>query len=390
VNRFSSIFGQILHLFSKREFFENVYATKAERGTKGFGCWDQFVAMLFCQIGQAHSLREICGGLASCFGKARHLGLKKSPKRSTLAYANEHRPWQLYEKTFYQLLGRCQQLDFGKRRFRFKNKLFSLDATVIELCASLFDWAKFRQTKGAVKLHLLLDHDGYLPVFAHITDGKGHEVKVAHTLSFPSGSIVAIDRGYIDYELFWRWTKGGVFFVTRQKDNARYRILEEKTFPKNRNILSDQIIEMEGYYSHQKYPGHLRRIEVWDDVNEKVIVLLTNHMIFGATTIAAIYKERWQIEIFFKTIKQNLRIKTFVGTSPNALLIQIWTALIAVLILKYLKFRSSFEWSLSNLVAMLRYNLFTYRDLWAWIDQPFEPPPVIIMQEQLLLNWTAS
>jgi IS4 transposase len=147
---------------------------------------------------------------------------------------------------------------------------------------------------------------------------------------------------------------------------------------------------MDGYYSHQKYPGHLRRIEVWDDVNEKVIVLLTNHMAFGATTIAAIYKERWQIEIFFKTIKQNPRIKTFVGTSPNALLIQIWTALIAVLILKYLKFRSSFEWSLSNLVAMLRYKLFTYRDLWAWIDQPFEPPPVIIMQEQLLLNWTAS
>jgi hypothetical protein len=389
MNRFSSIFGQILHLFSRREFFETVYATQAERGAKGFGCWDQFVAMLFCQLGQAHSLREICGGLASCFGKAKHLGLKAAPKRSTLSYANEHRPWQLYEKVFYQLLSKCRQLDFGKRRFRFKNKLFSLDATVIELCAGLFDWAKFRQTKGAVKLHLLLDHDGYLPVFAHITTGKVHEIKIAQAMTFPSGSIVAIDKGYIDYDLFWRWTECGVFFVTRQKDNARYHVLEEKPLPMNRNVLVDQLIELEVFYSHQKYPGPLRRLEIWDEENEKVIVLLTNHMTFGATTIAAIYKDRWQIEIFFKTIKQNLRIKTFVGTSPNALMIQIWTALIAILILKYLKFRSLFSWSLSNLVAMLRYNLFTYRDLWAWIDQPFEPPPILPLQEQLSLNWTA-
>ena len=390
MNKFSSIFGQILHLFSKREFFETVHATGAERGTKGFSCWDQFVAMLFCQLGQAHSLREICGGLASCFGKAKHLGLHATPKRSTLSYANEHRPWQLYEKVFYQLLGQCQKLDFGKRRFRFRNKLFSLDATVIELCASLFDWAKFRQTKGAVKLHLLLDHDGYLPVFAHITDGKVHEVKVAQAMTFPPGSIVAIDKGYTDYDLFWRWTGADVSFVTRQKDNARYRVLEERPVPMHRKILSDQIIGLEGFYSLQKYPSVLRRIEVWDEGNKKIIVLLTNHMTFGATTIAAIYKDRWQIEIFFKTIKQNLRIKTFVGTSPNALLIQIWTALIAVLILKYLKFRSLFLWSLSNLVALLRYNLFTYRDLWTWMNQPFEPPPIAMMQEQLTLNWTAS
>ena len=171
MNRFSSIFGQILHLFPRREFFEAVEATRADRGAKGFDCWEQFVAMLFCQLGQAHSLREICGGLASCFGKARHLGIQKAPKRSTLAYANEHRPWQLYEKLFYQILGRCQQLQFGKRTFRFKNRLFSLDASLIPLCASLFDWAKYRRTKGAVKLHLLLDHEGYLPVFASITTG---------------------------------------------------------------------------------------------------------------------------------------------------------------------------------------------------------------------------
>ena len=167
-------------------------------------------------------------------------------------------------------------------------------------------------------------------------------------------------------------------------------MVEERPLPRHRNILSDQVIELEGYYSHRKYPGRLRRVEVWDEENSKVITLLTNHMTFGSTTIAAIYKDRWQIEIFFKTIKQNLRIKTFVGTSPNALMIQIWTALIAVLILKYLKFRSLFQWSLSNLVALLRYNLFTYRDLWAWMNQPFEPPSITQIYEQLTLNWTAS
>jgi hypothetical protein len=390
MNRFSSIFGQILHLFPRREFFEAVEATRADRGAKGFSCWEQFVAMMFCQLGQANSLREICGGLASCFGKARHLGIQEAPKRSTLAYANEHRPWQLYEKLFYHLLGRCQQLEYGKRKFRFKNRLFSLDASLIPLCASLFDWAKYRRTKGAVKLHLLLDHEGYLPVFACITTGKIHEVRIAQTLSFPAGSIVAVDRGYLDYELFWCWTQGGVFFVTRQKDNAHYRVIEERAVPQNRNILSDQLIELEGYYSHKNYPGPLRRLEVWDEENEQLVVLLTNHLAFGATTIAAIYKDRWQIEIFFKTIKQNLKIKTFVGTSPNALLIQIWTALIAILVLKYLKHRSQFQWSLSNLVAMLRFNLFSYRDLWVWIDEPYEPPPVALLQEQLALNWTAS
>ena len=390
MNRFSSIFGQILHLFPRREFFEAVEETRADRGAKGFGCWDQFVAMMFCQLGQANSLREICGGLASCFGKAKHLGLRDAPRRSTLSYANEHRPWQLYEKLFYKLLGRCRQLEFGKRKFRFKNRLFTLDATVIELCAGLFDWSKYRQTKGAVKLHLLLDHEGYLPVFAHVTKWRVHETRIARTLNFPAGSIVVVDRGYIDYELFWNWHTSGAFFVIRLKENARHRVLEERSVPRNRHILRDERVELAGYYARRKYPGPLRRIELWDEVNEQRIVLLTNHLGFGATTIAAIYKDRWQIEIFFKTIKQNLKIKTFVGTSPNALLIQIWTALIAILVLKYLKYRSQFTWSLSNLVAMLRYNLFTYRDLWRWIDEPYEPPPVGPCQEQLSLNWTAS
>lgn len=386
VNKFSSIFGQILQIFDKRDFLQAVRDTQAERAAKGFTCWDQFVAMLFCQLGQAHSLREICGGLATCLGKLKHLGIDDAPKRSTLSYANEHRPWQLYQKMFFHLLAKCQSMaKLQKRKFRFKNKLFSLDATVIELCLSLFDWATFRQTKGAVKLHLLLDHDGYLPVFANVTEGDVHEINVARELSFPKGSILAIDMGYIDYALYSRWTNEGVFFVTRQKGNAAYRVIEEHRVPQHRNILKDQVIELTGYYARKDCPHRLRRIEVRDEENNRTFVLLTNHLTFGATTVAAIYKERWQIEIFFKAIKQNLKIKTFVGTSKNALLIQIWTALIAILLLKFLRFRSSMNWSLSNLVAMLRYNLFTYRDLWLWLDNPFEVPALIPGDEQLML-----
>ncbi len=386
MNKFSSIFGQILQIFDKRDFLLAVRDTNAERCAKGFTCWDQFVAMLFCQLGQAHSLREICGGLATCLGKLKHLGVDDAPKRSTLSYANEHRPWQLYQCMFYHLLERCRSVaKMQKRKFRFKNKLFSLDATVIELCLSLFDWATFRQTKGAVKLHLLLDHDGYLPVFATVTEGDVHEINIARKLIFPKGSILAIDMGYTDYAQYAQWTNDGVFFITRQKGNAAYRVVGERVVPQHRHVLKDQVIEFTGYDAKKACPHRLRRIEVWDEENSRTVVLLTNHLKFGATTVAAIYKDRWQIEIFFKAIKQNLKIKTFVGTSKNALLIQIWTALIAILLLKFLRFRSSMNWSLSNLVAMLRYNLFTYRDLWLWLNNPFEVPAIIPGDEQLML-----
>jgi hypothetical protein len=376
MNKCSSIFGQILQIFNRYDFEKVVRETKSEKGTKGFSSWDQFVAMLFCQLGQAHSLREICGGLATCLGKMKHLGVNGAPHRSTLAYANEHRPWELYQKMFYYLLAKCQPLTKGKKKFRFKNKLLSLDASTVELCSTLFDWARFRQTKGAVKLHLLLDHEGYLPVFALITEGVVHEVNIARDLIFPKGSILAVDRGYTDYSLFAQWTQSGVYFVTRQKDNATYRVVEEKTVPTNRHILKDEIITFTGYYAEKHCPHPLRRIEVDDVENNRVIVLLTNHLEFGATTIARIYQDRWQIEIFFKTLKQNLKIKTFVGTSQNALFIQIWTALIAILLLKYLQFQSTLSWSLSTLVALLRYNLFTYRDLWLWINHPFDVPVI--------------
>ena len=382
MNRFSSIFSQLLQLFPRSEFQYLVMTTQAERHAKGFTCWGQLVAMLFCQLGRAHSLREITGGLRSCEGKLKHLGIT-APSHSTLAYANGHRPWELYQEVFLQLFERCRVQVVGKRKFRIKNKLISMDSTTIDLCVEMFDWAKFRRTKGAIKLHLLLDHDGYLPSFALITEGNVSDVKVARQFHFDPGAIVVDDRGYNDYALFGRWTTQGVYFVTRMKDNALYEVVGEKEVPQNRNVLKDEMIELRGPKAIEKCPHPLRRIEVYDPETEKVLVFLTNNLKLGATTIAAIYKERWQIEIFFKALKQNLKIKTFVGTSANAVKIQIWTALIAMLILRFLQLRSQFNWSLSNLVALLRMNLFTHRDLWAWLNKPFEIPPVPYEPEQL-------
>jgi hypothetical protein len=368
------MFSQILKLIPRVDFERLVRETGAEYRSKGLSSWSQFVAMLFCQLGRAHSLREIEGGLRSCEGKLAHLGIE-APARSSLSYANNHRPWQLAEKVFYQLFEKVAAKAQGKRKFRFKNKLVSIDSTVIDLCLSMYDWAKFRRTKGAVKLHLVLDHDGYLPCFGIITDGKVHDVKAAHQMSFAPDTIVVDDRGYNDYRLFAKWTEARVFFVTRMKDNALFEVVEERTAPQNRNILKDQIIRLTGVGAQEKCPHRLRRIEAVREDTGEVLVFLTNHHGLGASTIAAIYKDRWQIELFFKALKQNCKIKTFVGTSPNAVKTQIWTALIAMLLLRYLQLSSRFGWSLSNLVALLRMNLFTHRDLMAWLDEPFAVPP---------------
>lgn len=375
--RQASLFSKLIALFSRQRFYELVYKHGTERYSKGFSYWDHFVAMLFCQLAQAKSLREISGGLACCIGKLRHLGLKKAPSKSTLSYANAHRPWQLVQDMFYETLSFCKKQVPGKaKKFLFKNKLLTFDSTIIALCLSLFPWAKFRRTKGAVKLHLLLDHDGYLPTYAYISNGKKPDVKVARMLSLAPGSIIAMDRAYNDYKLYANWTENSIYFVTRLKDNADYVVVTENKVPKNRNILADQLIQFAGYKAQDDCHHILRRVVAWDKEQEREIVLLTNHLEFGATTISAIYKDRWQIEIFFKAIKQNLKIKTFVGTSENALYIQIWTALIAMLLIKLLQFKSKFAWSLSNLVAFLRWNLFSYRSLWDWIDSPFDIVPL--------------
>lgn len=374
MNASCSMFSQILKLIPRTDFERIVKQTKAEHRSKGLSSWSQFVGMLFCQLGRAHSLREIEGGLKSCEGKLAHLGIE-APARSSLSYANGHRPWELFEQVFYGLFAIVAAKAVGKNKFRFKNKLVSLDSTVIDLCLSMYDWAKYRRTKGAVKLHLVLDHDGYLPCFGLVTDGKVADVKAAWQIVFAPGTIVVDDRGYNDYRLFAEWTDSGVFFVTRMKDNAQLEVVEEREPPQNRNILKDQTIRLTGTGAQEKCPHLLRRVEAVREDTGAILVFLTNHHGLGASTIAAIYKDRWQIELFFKALKQNLKIKTVVGTSANAVKTQMWTALISMLLLRYLQLSSRFGWSLANLVALLRRNLFTHRDLMAWLDEPFTTPP---------------
>jgi len=381
----ASVFAQVLSLINRNKFARSVAELEAEKGAKGFRCWEQLVCMLFCHLASADSLREICGGLASSMGKMVHLGIRRMPKRSTLSYANNRRPWQLFEKVFYHLLSEADMLAAKqKRRFRFKNPLVSIDASTIDLCLSIFDWAKFRRAKGAVKLHLMLNHQGYLPGWAYISDGKTHEVNVAKKLEFAPGTIVVVDRGYVDYDLFDYWTGEGVWFVTRAKSNMDYRVVKDIWELGRGNVLSDEIIEFTGYDASRRCPRQMRRVVVLDE-EEKEIILLTNNMKFAASTIGEIYKDRWNIEIFFKTIKQNLKIKTFVGTSENAVKIQIWTALISILLLKILQMRSKISWSLSNLSAMLRFNLLSYRELWTWLDDPYQSPAIGPPDGQALL-----
>jgi hypothetical protein len=370
----SSLFAQLLHLVPLPTFRRIVREEGGERGAKGFTCHTQLVAMLYLQLALARSLAEICDGLRLTCGRLNHLGLTRAPSKSSLAYANAHRPAIIYERLFYAMLQQAEACAPGKkRRFRFKQPLLTLDSTTLALCATLFPWAHYQQRKGAAKVHLVLDNDGYLPTYAVITDGKVADVTVARDLIFPKGSILVVDRGYSDYTLFHTWTTQGVFFVTRLKGNALYTVERTRTCPAGQGIVSDALIRLSSDYAQARCPSRLRRVVVRDTTGEE-IVLLTNNVTLAATTLSAIYRERWQIEIFFRTIKQCLRLKTFVGTSANALAVQIWTALLALLLVAICRFRSTFGWHLSRLVALLRVNLFTYRDLRDWLDDPFHTP----------------
>jgi hypothetical protein len=332
--------------------------------------------MLFCQFAQCKSLREISDGLAVTLGKLNHLAMKSAPAKSTLAYANSHRPWEVYQKLFYSILAHAKAVAPGKKhKFTFKNKLLSMDASLIDLCLGLFPWAEYKQTKGAVKLHLMLDHDGYFPLFADVTAAHTNELKIAQMVDVPKGSIITIDRGYIDYGLFAKWTAQGVFFVTRLKKKSLIEVVEERPVDTDSGVLADCLIRLTGYRVKKKHPGLLRLVVVWDERNQRNTAFITNQFDFAASTIADIYRDRWEIELFFKVLKQHLKIKTFVGTSSNALKIQIWTALITMLLIRLMQFKSKCQLPLCRLVALLRLNLFTYRDLWRWLENPFETPP---------------
>jgi hypothetical protein len=370
-----TLFSQIISKLDRNNFSKLVKERETDKYQKGYNSWTHLISMLFCQFAKSQSVRDISKGLRSATGNLNHLGIQKAPSKSSISYQNKHRDWTLFKEYYYQLLHNLgQQAGFKQVKFRIKSKILLLDATVISLCLSLFDWAKYKTAKGAIKLHTLLDYDGNLPAYVNITDGKTADNKGAYDIPLLKGSVIVADRYYNDFSLLNIWDSNGVYFVIRHKENIQYKVIKENKLPENRHqhILKDEIIELKNKTSKEKYPKRLRRVAVWDDVNEQVIEIITNQMNWTANTIGELYKSRWQIEIFFREIKQLLHIKSFIGTTENAVLIQIWTALITILILKVLKAMAKFTWYLSNLVSFIRLNLFVKIDLQLWLDKPFE------------------
>ena len=373
----NTVFSQLLKLIPRHEFETLAKQHHTGRSFRTASRWSQFVSMAMGQLSGRISLRDIVENLSAQAHRLYHLGSTKL-SRSNLSRINEAKPYTLYEALFGKLLGRCQGVVPG-HTFRFKNPLYSLDASTIDLCLSVFPWAEFRTTKGAIKLHVGLNHAGYLPEFVTVTEGKNHDVTVGRTLTFPKGSIVVVDKGYNDYTWYKQLTDNGIFFVTRLKVNARYRTLCRRPVLKGKGLLCDQTIEFTGAQTAKKCPVPLRRIAYRDTQTGKRYVFLTNNFKLAAKTIANIYKARWQVELFFKWIKQNLKIKSFVGTSKNAVMTQIWIALCVYLLLAFLKFQSGLKKSTQQILRLLQLNLFEKRDLMALLrgDPPDNGQPNI-------------
>ena len=368
-----SLFSQVLRLIDRNIFKKAVSKYDTDKYSKGINTWTHFVSMLFMQLANANSLRDISNGLRSATGNLNHLGVIKAPCKSALSYINKCRNYEVFMELYFMLLDQLEPSLQRRRLYanKIKRKIFIMDASIIPLCLSLFNWAKFRTKKGALKLHAVLDYDTGLPVYAVMTDGKTHEMNVAKAVSFPAESIVVIDRGYVDFAWLYNLDSSGVYFVTRLKRNTDIETIEMfLTHKKHDHILSDEDIVFTGFYSSKDYPKRLRVVKVYDDVNNQYITLLTNQLTWTADTISKLYKARWDVEVFFKHLKQLFRVKTFVGTSANAVRIQMWCAMIAMLLISYLKRKAAYKWNLSNLITFLRINLYAKIEIWNWVNNP--------------------
>jgi Transposase DDE domain/Domain of unknown function (DUF4372) len=381
MRKLDTIFGELLKLVPRYQFEKAVNQYRGDRYVKSYTTWQQYITILFSQVKQKDSIRDIVTGLEANESRWYHLGLT-GIHRSTFSDANNKRSFQIFEDLFYHLLSRCKDLT-PKHRFKFKNELYSIDASVIDLCLSVFPWAKFRKTKGAIKMHCLYDHSGALPSFVTITDGKKHDVTVAKETGFPLSpdSIVSIDRAYIDYKWLNSLDEKRVWFVTRAKSNIDCVITGQHPVS-GKGVLKDQMILLTGTRTKNYYPKELRMIEFYDEETKKHLTFLTNNMKLAASTIAAIYKSRWQIELFFKWIKQNLKIKSFLGTSKNAVMTQIWVAMSYYLLLTYIKYQTKYAHSLLTLSRLIRETLFERKNL---IDiLTLKPERLLAVQDELI------
>lgn len=370
-------------LISRLEFQALVNKHNSDFRTRKLKTWDQFIHMLFAQLSGRSSLRETLTGFSSVSQKLYHLG-SKPLKLSTLSDANNKRSYLLYEELFFKLLQRAQAMA-PKHKLKLNRKLFFLDATTIDLSLKLFPWARFRKTKSAVRVHTLLAADGPLPVFLNITNGKTHESTVVPKMHIPAGSYVAIDRGYHDFNLYNFFRNSNIRFVTKAKSNAQYQVLQQHDTGHNPKILKDETVLFTVYYSNKKYPHPLRLIRYFDDTEQKEIIFLSNDFKNEAQTIADIYKSRWEIEIFFRTIKQNLKIKRFFGTSLNAVFTQIYIAMISYLLLSLHKFLAHSAMSIQKIIRLIQVNLLERKPLNEIFKEPKFKPPEKPLDNQLWL-----
>jgi putative transposase len=381
----NTIFRQMLQLISRLEFQNIVNRHKGDYRVRKLSCRTQFVHLLFAQLSGRHSLRDTIQGTKSQSNKLYHLGCTTA-NRSTLSDANNKRPYQIYQDTFFKLLNRVQT--FAPRyKLKLSKKLYIMDSTTIDLCLSMFPWAKFRKKKGAVKIHTLIQADGLLPTFLHITNGKVNDAKAAKEINVPPESFIVFDKGYHDFNQYKYYKDNKIQFITRIKTNAAYKVTGRKQINNESDILSDEIIEFTGYVTYKKYPHPLRKIKYFDRKNVKTLIFLTNNFRLSATAIADIYRARWEIELFFKTIKQNLKIKSFMGTSKNAVLTQIWIAMIAYLLLSYHKFILKSKYSIQTLIRLIQLNLFERKSLKELICYGgFRPPDNFKILQYSLFN----
>lgn len=373
-----TLFAQAIGKLPKESIRKIIREEKTDKHCKGYDTWSQFISMMFCQFSGCDSVRDISNGLNSANGNLNHLGICRAPSKSTVAYQNANRDSAVFRRIFYALVAYFgQQTAWQRTKFRFKMPVKLLDSSTITLTMSLYEWAHYTTKKGAVKMHTLLDNDSLLPEFVNVTDGKCGDNKGAFDIPVSSHSVVVADRGYCDFSLLENWDSRNVFFVVRHKDNLLYTQIKELPLPEKsaQDVLIDEIIKLTGTQTKRKYTKPLRRIAVWNDEHGYVVQLLTNNFKLAASTIAELYKARWKIEIFFRNIKQLLKIKSFIGTSRNAVETQIWTALSTMLLLCWLKHIAKYKWGLANLVVSLRLNTFTKIELDKWLNEPFTPPP---------------
>ena len=359
MNYGKTVFSQIMDFLPMYEFQKCVNRYNGNYKIKSFTCMDQFLCMAFAQLTYRESLRDIEACLRAAQNKLYHMGIRSKVSRNTLANANQVRDWRIYADFAQELIKTARRLyaneDFG---LQLEQTVYALDATTIDLCLSLFPWAKFRKRKGAIKLHTLLDMRGSIPATVIITHGKVHDVNILDSLFIEAGAIYIMDRGYLDFARLYNIQQSSAFFITRAKSNFDFKRLYSQHVDKTTGILCDQIIVLKGFYAKKDYPDKLRRIRYYDAGNNKTMVFLTNNFDLPALTIAELYRCRWQVELFFKWIKQHLRIKAFYGTSENAVKTQVWIAIAVYVLVAIIKKRLELEQSLYTILQILSITLF--------------------------------